>query len=39
MKRIPYDAPAMEVVELKMEGIIATSPNGGGENTNWGGGY
>ena len=39
-KRLTYEAPKTEVVELKLEGIIASSQDtDGNEGTNWGGGY
>lgn len=38
--RLTYEAPTIEVVELKLEGVIASSQDtDGNEGSNWGGGY
>ena len=38
--RLTYEAPTIEVVELKLEGVIASSQDTtGNEGSNWGGGY
>ena len=35
-----YEAPAIDVVELKLEGVIASSQDtDGNEGSIWGGGY
>ena len=39
-KRLTYEAPITEVVELKLEGIIASSlDTTDSEGISWGGGY